>query len=249
MRRILEALACVALVGCTDTTPAPEQASAPAGAVRTSSSSPTATTPVPRRQAGAATGPAIISAEPASLEIGEIPTYGSGVGTVRLVNSGGAPAALVDCKSTCGCTAAECPKGTTIGPGESVEVAVRMKASSRPMRVAKRMTFWLDGHDPVVVQVASDWVSYVAADTWDLDPRSGPTGRLVLTAIDDAPFRITGVEPAVAATPGDEADVEHELTIDWATWRRLGRSRKIVFKTDHPRCPQVMVMVEKAPAE
>lgn len=186
----------------------------------------------------------VVVAEPAELNLGEIPTNDSKVGTVMLHNTSDTPMRLVDCKSSCGCTAAKCPKGTTIQPGESTEIEVRMRGGNVEKDINKRVTFTVEGQPPLIVPVNATAVAFVSVDPMILEKEALPDGGvLTLKSKDGGPFRITRMHPPLMTEFSAEAAGEHTINVKWDLWEQLGSSRKLTFYLDHPLCTKVLVTV------
>jgi len=189
-------------------------------------------------------GELTVRAEPGELNLGEIATGDSGTGSVKLVNFGTEPVRLLECKSSCGCTAADCPRGKEIAAGESVDIEIKMTSGNRPQKITKQVRFMIDGQPQLPVTVTADAVSYVMAEPWVIDRDRSEDGKLVLTAKDDKPFRIVKMHPPIVEGFGEEARTKHEIFLDWKRWEELGSSRRLTFYTDHEKCDKVFVSVQ-----
>jgi len=197
--------------------------------------------------ASQAAGPVDIKCEPDPLDLGKISTGNSGKGTVKLTNIGGVARTLLDCKSSCGCTTPQCPKGTILQPGESIDIEIKMDAGEKARSLAKTVTFMFSDSPPVRLTVKSEAVAFVAATPDTLDPTIHADGRIVFRATDDQPFKITSMYPPLIENFPDEAKVEHVVTIDWEQFGTAGfRQRKLMFRMDHPQCNRVTVMLSAA---
>lgn len=185
-----------------------------------------------------------IRPEPSELDLGQIPTGDYGTGTLKLVNFGSEPVRLLECKTSCGCTTTECPRGKTIEPGDSVEVEIKMNGGSRPQKITKMVRFMFEGQPQLPVTVHSEAVSYVHAEPWTIDRDRSEDGKLVLKSVDEKPFKILRMHPPVIEDFSDEPQVEHVVNLDWTRWEELGSSRRLQFYTDHPKCDKVIVAVQ-----
>lgn len=186
-----------------------------------------------------------VHAEPATLDIGDIPTGESGRGTVKLINDGPSPVKLVECRSSCGCTAAKCPRGQTIEPGESLEVEVSMTGLTKPSetQTQKVVRFVIEGQPQLSVPVTSRTVSFVNADPWEIDKDTSDVNSLTLTSTDGKPFRIVKMHPPLVEEFSEEPQASHKVELDWAKWEELGSSRRLTFYMDHPRCDKLFITI------
>jgi ankyrin repeat protein len=186
-------------------------------------------------------GDPIVIVEPETLELGEIPTNDAKTGVVKLKNTGDEPRTLINCKTNCGCTAANCQKGKTIKPGEEVEVEIRLSGGSVPRSLSKTVTFLISDQPPLQVPVRGEAISFVTVEPKILDPEKHPDGKIVLRAIDDQPFTVKSMYPVLFETeelPSEPAVVQ-EIYIPWDKWRDLGQQRKLLFSLDHPKSGKV----------
>jgi ankyrin repeat protein len=184
-------------------------------------------------------GDPIIVVEPTALDLGDIPTNDAKTGTVMLKNTGDEPRTLINCKTNCGCTAANCQRGKTIKPGEEMEVEIRLSGGSVPRTLSKTVTFLISDQAPIQLPVRGEAISFVTIEPAILDPEKHPDGKIVLTAIDDEPFTIRSMYPPVYEEFSTEPKVTHEIYMPWDKWRELGQQRKLLFTLDHPRSGKV----------
>jgi hypothetical protein len=185
--------------------------------------------------------------EPARLDLGSVSTNKRATGTVRLINSGADPITIEDCKSSCGCTSTNCPKGKELKPGESAEVDIRVTGGSRARTISKTVTFRVVDQQPVVLPVSVQVVAYVTIDPLTITPERAPEGRVVIMAADEQPFRIVSMSPPIIEEFPAEAATAHELSLDWDVWRELGEKRRIDFNIDHPETSRVSLGVKALP--
>jgi hypothetical protein len=176
----------------------------------------------PQRPAGSADPqplPSTVRVEPDRLDLGSVATNNYATGTVRLLNTGAEPITIQDCKTNCGCTSTNCPKGKELQPGESADV------------------------QPVILPVSVEVIAYVTIAPMTANPAEGPEGKVVIKATDAQPFRITSMIPPIIKEFPAEAALEHELLINWDVWREQDKSRRLSFTLDHPRASEVSMMV------
>jgi len=191
--------------------------------------------------------PSTLKVEPARLDLGTVATNKNGTGTVRLVNTGPEPITIQECKTSCGCTSTNCPKGQELQPGESAEVDIRITGGTRARKISKTVTFRVVGQQPVILPVSVEVIAYVTIDPMTIDPEKVPDGKVVIKATDGQPFRITNMSPPVITEFPAEPSVEHEIFLDWDAWRELGQGRRLVFNVDHPDAGQVSTIVRATP--
>jgi ankyrin repeat protein len=193
-----------------------------------------------------------VKVTPEVLDLGEVPVGESGVGTFTLVNTGQLPVTLKECKSSCGCTAVDCPSLREISPGAQLEVSISMR--SDPIKeegvftrdLSKSVSFIFQGAAgdqslPVMVQARS--VAYVIADPTYLDPTQSPDGGIVLRSRDGTPFKVSSMTPPLLAELPQEPAAEHKLALDWKKWEELGSQLSLTFEVDHPRAKRVAARV------
>jgi hypothetical protein len=179
--------------------------------------------------------------DPPLLDLGKVATGDSGVGVVTLTNASDHPIAIRECRPSCECTTSKCPDGP-IGPGESVNVEIQVRSGHDAGRsLTKSMTFFIEGHAPIVYSIRLETFSYIAVEPGHLNPDAPSAGATRLRAVDHQPFRIVRVEPAVVRGFSDAAAAEQVLQIDWSRWELMGRPMKIVVETDHPHAAIVHI--------
>lgn len=191
-----------------------------------------------------ADAPVVVVAEPTSVDLGELATSEVGVGKVKLINNSDQPMKLVECKSSCGCTTTNCPKDTVIPAKESIELEVRLTASATPNdHLSKTLTYIVEGHPMITIPVHAKVISFVAVEPAILDTDSSLDGKLTLRAIDDQPFVITSVIPAIFDGFSTEPATTQELTIDWNRFVESAHRGRITIYTTHPKSRAAYVNV------
>jgi ankyrin repeat protein len=184
--------------------------------------------------------------EPERLDLGDIATNDAKSGTVMLRNTGPEPRTVLDCKTSCGCTTANCQKGKVLAPGEEMEVDIKLSGGARAQKLTKTVTFLVSDQAPIQLQVSGQAVEFVTVEPTNLSPEQNPDGRITLKAIDDTPFRVKSVYPPVIAEEDlpQETATEHVITLEWDTLKESGhRSTKLLFTLDHPRCNKAMAIL------
>jgi ankyrin repeat protein len=176
--------------------------------------------------------------EPAELNLGQIATDDAKAGTVVLTNTGTAARKVLDCKTSCGCTTANCQKGKVLQPGESMEVEIKLSGGTRAQKLRKTVTFLVSDQPPIRVPVIGEAVAFVVVEPATIDKEKHPEGRVVVKSTDGEPFTIKSMyPPLIEEFPGDPV-AEHEVQISWDKLEELGfRSSKVklLFNVDHPK--------------
>ncbi|MHC4218424.1 MAG: ankyrin repeat domain-containing protein [Planctomycetota bacterium] len=191
--------------------------------------------------------PSTVGVEPARLDLGSVATNKFATGTVRLVNNGADPVTISDCKSSCGCTSTNCPKGQELKPGETTDVEIRVTGGARARTINKTVTFRVVDQQPVILPVSVEVIAYVITVPETIDPDQVPEGGIIIKSTDEQPFRITRMSPPILKDFPAEAGVEHTVNIDWEVWRDLGQTRRLVFTVDHPQTDTASVTVRIRP--
>lgn len=189
-----------------------------------------------------------VKADPAEVDLGDIPTNDSKAGKVKLVNTADTPMTITAARASCGCTALKFQPNTVLGPNQTIEVDVQMTGGPRPGPLhGKTVTFTVQDHPDIVVNLKANAVSFVVANPTALDPDSDQ--KLVLSSIDGQAFRIMSTQPAVVDLGDREPKTEHEVAVDWTKYREIGVNRQLIVYLDHPKCQNVFVQVNFKPEE
>ncbi len=189
-----------------------------------------------------------LSVEPTRLNLGNIATGKFARGSVKITNTGTEPITISQCKTSCGCTSTNCPKGETLSPGQTEEVEIQITAGTRARTISKTVTFLVDGQRPVTLPVTVDVIAYVTLNPQTIDPDVNTDGKLILTATDNQPFRIISANPPVIEAWADVEAVEHQVYVSWDKWREQGQGRRLTINVDHPEVEQVAALVRTRPA-
>ena len=211
--------------------------------------SPQAQEAVRQARAGATTRPtrptlpSTLTLEPERLDLGSVSTGKAATGTVRMVNSGLEPITIQDCKTSCGCTSINCPKGQQLQPGETREVQIRVTGGNRARKISKTVTFRVEGQRPTILPVEVQVIAYVTIEPSTINPDTVPDGRVVIRSTDNQPFLIKNMNPPILEQFGAEPRTEHQIYLDWETWRELGQPRKLAFNINHPQTDQITAIV------
>jgi len=196
--------------------------------------------------AGLTGGP--IRFEPDPLDLGEMTADIAKTGKVTLVNTSDQPVTITKAIPGCGCTTLGWPKDP-IPPGGSADIDVTLKPGAKQgVKLRKRVTFQIEGHQSQILQVVGDVAEYVSIEPAIVPARveeAAMSDSIVLTSVDGEPFSITGVRPDVVGEYSSEPAKQHTLQIDWNAWEAEGRPVKVSFLLDHPKSSQVSTLVKR----
>ncbi|MFM7052966.1 MAG: DUF1573 domain-containing protein [Planctomycetota bacterium] len=210
--------------------------------------------PVPDAPATASAKPAL-TVEPAVLDMGLLVPENEYVKTVTLTNNTRSPLRIARAIADCGCTTPTWPD-EPIAPGASVETAITMKPGEKQgVRLDKKVTFDVEGGDPVVISVVADVALFIRhapeAVQAPADGEQAAPAEIVLESADGVPFRVLEVSPAIVAVDaawGSKA-ARHAVRIDWESWRAANRPLRLKIVTDHEQAPAMSVAIRRAPAQ
>ena len=181
----------------------------------------------------------VVVATPAELYLGEFSTSETGSGSVSLKNTSDKPITLLQAKASCGCTTSDFKSGTVLQPGESTEITVTMNGKGRARKMSKTVTFSIDGYPSLRLPVTATTISYITLDSEPIviNEETGTT-ILTLKSLDDQPFKVTSILPAIAELPA-EASSSIELVLDWDMFWDVVQTTKVTIRTDHPLCKDI----------
>jgi ankyrin repeat protein len=196
-------------------------------------------------QAGAPARVQVITATPPVIELGEFSTSETKAGKVALKNTGDTPVTVISAKASCGCTTADFKKNTVLQPGEETEVTVRMRGGPTARVLNKTLTFTIEGYPQLKVPVKGKSIAYVKMAPDRVGINDNPDGKIVFESIDEQPFKILNVQPAILAgeLPKD-AKTKHEIVLDWDKYLATGKNSRVTFYFDHPKASQHFTVVK-----
>ena len=202
-------------------------------------------------------GPPVIRFDPETADFGEMIIEEKKTIQVKICNISEVPVTIKSAKPSCGCTAAGTPKDP-IAPGACAEVSITLSPGSRaPASLNKRVTYEIEGHSPMTLNLKGQVMAYVMAEptlveepTPEQLASDEPTGAIKLTSGDGTPFRITEVVPPVVLDFDKDAapTLEKTVHVAWPEWEKAGKQIKFTIKTDHPKTPSIPIIVKKVPA-
>jgi thiol-disulfide isomerase/thioredoxin len=191
-----------------------------------------------------------ITVEPATLDMGDLVPEVTVTKRVKLTNRSDKPIRVTNSVADCSCTTPTHP-AEPIAPGASVETDISIKAGPKQgVTLTKRVTFMLENGELAFLTVVGKVGLFVEQST-DLmrapsdDVATPGTETITLRGADSTPFAVKAVDPAVCTPATADAAMEHTLTVDWSKWREAGKPTKITILTDHPKTPELVVMVRR----
>jgi len=122
---------------------------------------------------------------------------------------------------------------------------VSLRGGSQAQTITKTISFIVPAMEPLVVPVRGQTVEYVQVSPTILDKNVNAEGTVTLRAIDNQPFRITGMSPPlmpINALPAEQATIQ-TIKFPWDTFERQGATRRVTFHLDHPRVQSVFLNV------
>ena len=186
----------------------------------------------------------VVTLTPTTLDLGSFSTSEKGVGSVTLNNTGDVVVTIERAKASCGCTTSDFKPGTVLQPGESTDITVTMNGKGRARKLSKTVTFTIDGYPALRLPVVAETVAYVNLDK---DPitieEDASTSTITLTSIDETPFTVTSMIPAIATELPTEASTTQVLELDWDAFWDLVQTTKVSFRLDHPLCKEITTTV------
>lgn len=196
----------------------------------------------------------VIVFDPPVADMGEMAAETPETLTIKVRNVHSEPIRITKATASCGCTTPTWPKDP-IPPGGEGECQVTLKPGSQQgIKLSKKVTFTIEGHNPVVLSVEGNVVAYVTMTPAMLDAPSDAAGaspaggEITLESADGTAFKVTEINPPVVKNMPTEAATKHVLPVDWANWVESGRSPKILIRTDHPKASQLTMLVKRAMA-
>jgi ankyrin repeat protein len=186
----------------------------------------------------------VITITPSALDLGSFSTSEKGTGSVTLTNTGDTPVTLERAKASCGCTTSSFRPGTVLQPGETTEISVTMDGKGRARKMSKNVTFTIKDYPPIRLNVIAETVAFV---TLDKDPitidNDFGIDTITLTSIDDQPFIVTSIFPAIAVELPTVPATTQELKLDWKAFWDVVQTTKITIRLDHPLCGEITTNV------
>ena len=215
----------------------------PADATRATPTASTTATTIPVEPDAVEAGP--IRLEPPAIDFGRIQRASTAVAVVRLINISDEVLQIKEVKTTCGCTTASVSK-EPFGPGEAIEVEVRLKTRIKPgSRANKIVRFVLEGdYDPVPLEVTAEIVEFVTIEPEQLERPITEDQKIVIRSVDRKPFRILEIHPPIVSTIlAPQARSSHELIVSTDLWSKQGWPNALTLELDHPDTADVELRI------
>jgi ankyrin repeat protein len=186
----------------------------------------------------------VVTLDPMTLDLGTFSTSEKGTGAATLTNTGEQAVTIERAKASCGCTASDFRNNTVLQPGESTTINITMDGKGAARKLSKNVTFTIAGHPPLRLPVTAETISYVNLDKSPLTIEDDlGIGTITLTAIDDQPFTVTSILPAIAVELPVEAATTHELQLDWQEFWNIVQTTKVTIRLDHPLCREITTSI------
>ncbi len=193
--------------------------------------------------------PAPIRFDPPTLDLGEMQPDVPKPGKIKLVNTGTEEVRILKAIPGCGCTTAGWPKDP-IPAGGFAEVEITLKPGPKQgQRLSKKVTFQVEGHAPILLTVEGTVAEYIHLSPDIIDaptPEKPSEGAITLTSKDGTPFKLVGSNPDILVEKSFDAKTEQVVHVDWKRWEELGRGIKLTLNTDHPKSPNLSLIVKRA---
>lgn len=179
---------------------------------------------------------------------------------VKLTNRTSRPLTVTNAIADCSCTTPSWPEAP-IAPGATVETDIMITAGPKQgVTLTKRVTFQMQadsgsgaveelaflnvvGKVGLFVEIAPEMIRAPSDDV--AEPGFG---EVTLKGADNTPFKVLGFDPPVASDSSAEASLEHTVRIDWTKWRAEKKSPRLTILTDHPKTPELQVLVRRTVA-
>lgn len=196
--------------------------------------------------------PPAIAFEPPIADMGEMIADTAKTVTIKIKNVTDKPIRISKAIPGCGCTTPNYPKDP-IAPGATGDCEITLRPGNKQgIKLSKKVTFQIEGHAPVVLSVEGQVVAYVNMVPEMIDSPADPTAagtpptEVVLESTDGVAFKVTEIVPPIVKNPPMDAKTKHALQVDWSLWNQAGSQPKILFKTDHPKAPNMTMLIKRA---
>ncbi|MBL9148291.1 MAG: ankyrin repeat domain-containing protein [Phycisphaerae bacterium] len=193
----------------------------------------------------------VLKFDPEVLDFGEMLGGVTMTKTVKITNISDQPVTITRAVPSCGCTVPVVPKDP-IAPGATAEGQISLKPPEKQgTDLNKKVTFQIDGHPPMVYELKGHVVEVISVkpdfiDAPAPDQAESAATVVTLTSIDGNPFKVASVNPPIVKNLDTSAAAEHKLEIDWAAWAEQGKTAKLTVVTDHPKAPNLMVVIKRS---
>ena len=187
--------------------------------------------------------PQVVTLTPSTLDLGTFSTSEKGTASVTLKNTGDKAVTIERAKASCGCTTSDFQNGTVLQPGETTDISITMDGKGRARKLSKTVTFSITGYPPLRLPVVAETVAYVNLDQNPINIVEGEEfGTITLTSIDEQPFKVLSMLPAITDLP-EEAASTQELQLNWSQFWDVVQTTKLTIRLDHPLCKEITASV------
>jgi hypothetical protein len=189
---------------------------------------------------------------PGILNWGDVVPGSTSEGSVSLTNLGTEPVKIITVQPGCKCTTTTGLDGVTIGPGESRELVASLDAQPAPGTRNVQIKVLFDGYAKPLEINGTAVVTHpvrVRPPYINAVDETKSTGTLMLSAGDQVPFKVLGVDGKaprfIRKDMTDESKVNHMISYDINDHLETdGRYRRwVVVETDHPTAPLIEVLL------
>ncbi len=197
-----------------------------------------------------ATAPPIVF-EPRSMNLGLLAEGASGTGTVKVRNVGNRPIKILTTRASCACTYAADLAGTVLATGEAVDLTATLTPKPGLGNKREQIRVMAEGYSGYVeVDVLGEVVLPIRAIPAAVEAyKVGLAGQVVVTSLDEKPFRIirAGGRPPVFV--GFDPAVDAPRNSYTLRWDLEGYTRETmpwwwVVETDRPDTPLVDLRIQ-----
>ena len=193
-----------------------------------------------------------ITVEPTTLDMGDLIPDIAVVKRVKLTNHSSKPVKITSAIADCSCTTPTWPE-EPIAPGATVEADITVKAGPKQgVPLNKRVTYSIEGGELVFLSVVAKVGLFIELTPETMrapaDDLAAPEpGEITLKGADATAFRIIGSDPAIATADNNASALTHTVRVDWTKWRDAKRPSKLSIITDHPKTPEMQVLIRRSP--
>ena len=193
-----------------------------------------------------------ITVEPTTLDMGDLIPDIAVVKHVKLTNHSSKPVKITSAIADCSCTTPTWPE-EPIAPGATVEADITVKAGPKQgVPLTKRVTYSIEGGELVFLSVVGKVGLFIELTPETMrapaDDLAAPApGEITLKGADATAFRIIACDPAIATADNNASALTHTVRVDWTKWRDAKRPSKLSIITDHPKTPEMQVLIRRSP--
>lgn len=183
---------------------------------------------------------------PAKYEFGDVGPASVHPATFELSNSGQSPITIESASPSCTCTTITDLAGTTIAPGQTVQLTAALESPKQPGEKSAKVFVRMVGvSQPLTVEISGNVTLPIRAEPAFADALKGKTnGTIRLSAIDGKPFSVlssNGSRPAFVGYDPATDPPRAQYVVGWSIAGMSCESipRWWVFETDRTGAPLV----------